>query len=135
MPGGLGKIDLYNKTTSKEKLSEVRRKGGRNSVKKRRKKKALQELVRTILEMPIERGAMADVDEMTSLDDMVSSNVSVKAGIIMAAVKKGLEGDTKAATMLFEIVGDKVDKQKVEVKSETPLAQTVIYLPDNGRDK
>lgn len=135
MPGGLGKIDLYNKTTSKEKLSEVRRKGGRNSVKKRREKKALQELVRTILEMPIERGAMADVDEMTSLDDMVSSNVSVKAGIIMAAVKKGLEGDTKAATMLFEIVGDKVDKQKVEVKSETPLAQTVIYLPDNGRDK
>lgn len=135
MPGGLGKIDLYNKTTSKEKLSEVRRKGGRNSVKKRREKKALQELVRTILEMPIERGAMADVDEMTSLDDMVSSNVSVKAGIIMAAVKKGLEGDTKAATMLFEIVGDKVDKQKVEIKSETPLAQTVIYLPDNGRDK
>ena len=57
----------------------------------------------------------------------------MRTGLLLAAIKKGLEGDVKAQEMLFTLTGEKVDKQELQIKNDTPLSQTVIYLPDNKR--
>ena len=132
MAGGKGKIADYNATQSPEQRKQNASWAGKASGKKRKENK---ELTKTLLDMALKPGQVADIDDIGSVAEMGKSNMDVRTGLILAAIKKGLEGDVKAQEMLFTLTGEKVDKQELQIKSDTPLSQTVIYLPDNKRGK
>ena len=131
--GGKGRIANYNASLSPEERKRNTSKAGKASVKKRREKKALRELANTILNMSLKHGEVDDIEDVGSISELGKANMDVRTGLILAAVKKGLAGDVKAQSLLFELTGEKVDKQEVELKGDTPLSQTLIYLPDNNR--
>lgn len=131
--GGKGRIANYNASLTPEERKASASRAAKASVKKRKEKKALRELVNTVLSMSLKKGELDDIDKVASISDLGKANIDVRTGLILAAVKKGLAGDVKAQALLLELTGEKVDKQEVELKSETPLSQTLIYLPDNKR--
>ncbi len=135
MAGGKGKIADYNATLTPEQRKQSASKAGSASGKKRKEKKELKAIAKTLLDMALKPGQVADIDEISSVAEMGKSNMDVRTGLLLAAIKKGLEGDMKAQEMLFTLTGEKVDKQELQIKSETPLSQTLIYLPDNKRGK
>lgn len=135
MAGGKGKIADYNATLTPEQRKQSASKAGSASGKKRKEKKELKAIAKTLLDMALKPGQVADIDEISSVAEMDKSNMDVRTGLLLAAIKKGLEGDMKAQEMLFTLTGEKVDKQELQIKSETPLSQTLIYLPDNKRGK
>ena len=85
------------------------------------------------MNMSLKHGEVDDIEDVGSISELGKANMDVRTGLILAAVKKGLAGDVKAQSLLFELTGEKVDKQEVELKGDTPLSQTLIYLPDNNR--
>lgn len=131
--GGKGRIANYNASLTPEERKQSASKAAKASVKKRREKKALRDLVNTVLSMPLKHGEVDDIEKVASISELGKSNMDVRTGLILAAVKKGLAGDVKAQQLLLELTGEKIDKQEIELKSETPLSQTLIYLPDNKR--
>lgn len=135
MAGGKGKIADYNATQTPEQRKQNASWAGKASGKKRKENKELKEIAKTLLDMALKPGQVADIADIGSVAEMGKSNMDVRTGLILAAIKKGLEGDVKAQEMLFTLTGEKVDKQELQIKSDTPLSQTVIYLPDNKRGK
>lgn len=135
MAGGRGRIADYNATLTPEQRKQAAIKAAKAGGQKMKEKKALKELARTILNMKLKPGQLDELNETGSISELGKSNMDVRTGLILAAVKRGLAGDIKAQEMLFTLTGEKVDKQELQLKSETPLSQTLIYLPDNGRGK
>lgn len=134
MAGGKGKIAEYNASITPAELKANQKKGGKKSGESRRAKKTARELAQTILDMALKpTEPLNDVESVDCLKQLTKENVNVKTAMILAAVKKALEGDIKAQEMLLTLAGEKIDKQELEIKSETPLSQTLIYLPDNNR--
>ena len=137
MAGGPGRIADYNASITPDELKANKKKGGKNSGKSRREKKTVREIAKALLSLSLKPDSditpLTEVDGVGSLKELTKGNVDVKTAMLMAAVKKALEGDIKAQEMLLELTGEKVDKQEMTIKSDTPLSQTVIYLPDNKR--
>lgn len=131
--GGKGKIANYNASLTPEERKQSASKAGKASVKSRQEKKALKDIAKTLLDMALKPGQVPDIENISSVAEMGKSNMDVRTGLLLAAIKKGLEGDVKAQEMLFTLTGEKVDKQELQIKNDTPLSQTVIYLPDNKR--
>ncbi len=131
-----GKENLIPVTKrAKDEAREISRKGGKASGKARREKKTMAKIAEMMLELSLKPKAQAvEIDEVTSLTELANQNVSVQTAMIMALTKNALEGDCKSIDMLLTLTGQKVEKQELNIKSETPLSQTLIYLPDNGRD-
>ena len=95
----------------------------------------MAKIAEMMLELSLKpRGKAVEIDEVDNLTELAGQNVSVQTAMIMALTKNALEGDCKSIDMLLTLTGQKVDKQELNIKSETPLSQTLIYLPDNGRD-
>lgn len=137
MAGGPGKIADYNASITPDELKANKKKGGKNSGKSRREKKTVREIAKALLNLSLKTETddtpYTEIEGVASLKELTKGNVDVKTAMLMAAVKKALSGDIKAQEMLLELTGEKVDKQEMTIKSDTPLSQTVIYLPDNKR--
>lgn len=131
-----GKENLIPVTKrTKDEAREISRKGGKASGKARREKKTMAMIAAKMLDLSLKsKGQAVDIDEVETLTELAGQNVSVQTAMIMALTKNALEGDCKSIDMLLTLTGQKVEKQELQIKSDTPLSQTLIYLPDNGRD-
>ena len=106
-----------NKRTKREQR-EITQKGGKASGKARRQKKTMQELMKATLLLALkDKGDVADVDAETTLPGLAGQNMSVMQALVLAQVKKGLEGDGNAFDRIMELVGEKVSKQEITVNS------------------
>ena len=97
---------------------EMGKKGGKASGRARRKKKTMQELMKATLSLALKKdGKITDVEVESNLPGLAGQNMSVMQALVLAQVKKGLEGDGNALDRIMELIGEKVNKQEITINS------------------
>lgn len=104
----------FSERTEKEQR-EIRQKGGRASVKARRKKAQWKEEARAILELAMKdpgevidghkAGRPKSLDKMKSLKDLQKTNMKAGDGVLAAMLANALHGDRMSAQLLFQLTG------------------------------
>ena len=100
-----GKDNLKVPTSEEARVNG--KKGGLASAKARREKKAFKETLETLLGMTIEDGDGVSIDDIQSLAAAEGRNISVQEAILIAQIKKAMDGDTKAAEYVRDSIGQK----------------------------
>lgn len=104
-------------------------KGAAAAAKKKREKRAMQETLRALLEMPLELGK---IDDIKCLRDAGSANLTIKQAILIAQVAKAVNGDTQAAIFVRDSSGN---KPKEEVKVTTNDSETITRIEEYLKGK
>lgn len=105
--------------------SEARERGAAGGVKSgesRRRKRAMREVLDDLLQMPLKRGELKNVE---CLGDLMSPNgkinllngkinVTVEQAVLLGQVVLAMQGNTKAATFLRDTAGQKILKDAEE---------------------
>lgn len=99
---------------SGEQAAKMGRKGGIASGIARRKKKAMQEVTKEILNMPLKPEDIDNICDITSFYSFKDKNITVQEAITISIIQKALKGDYKAAAFLRDTAGEKA-AEKVEV--------------------
>ena len=90
------------------------------SAAKRRERKAMQEIARIVLDMPLEPGEVEEIEGL-SFEDCPDANLTLGQAAVLAVAKKAKRGDVQALVFLRDTAGEKpVDK--VEVSSDVAAA-------------
>ncbi len=117
-----GNLKPFSERTEREQR-EIRRKGGKASGRARRKKKTMQELMKATLELALKKdGNITDAEIEKNLPGLAGQNMSVMQALVLAQVKKGLEGDGNAFDRIMELIGEKVNKQEITINSNNPYS-------------
>lgn len=87
---------------------ETAKKGGIASGKARREKRAMKDTLAELLAMPLENNALDNLEEIQSLAETNGRNISVQEAIMLAQIRKAIEGDTKAAEYVRDTSGNKL---------------------------
>ena len=99
---------------------EQGRRGGKASAKKRAERKAMQEIARIALDMPLEQGELSDMEGL-AFEDYPDANLTLGQAAVLAVAKKAKRGDVAALQFLRDTAGEKpVDK--VEVSGDVAAA-------------
>lgn len=85
--------------------AEELRKGGQNSGKARKQKKAMKDIVELVLQMPLKEGKETSVESIKSLASANGKNISVQEALVLKLTQKALKGDIKALRLLLEMAG------------------------------
>ncbi|MBR4958950.1 MAG: hypothetical protein IKY55_06060 [Phascolarctobacterium sp.] len=97
---------------------EMGKKGGKASGRARRKKKTMQDLMKATLALALKKdGKITDAELEQNLPGLAGQNMSVMQALVLAQVKKGLEGDGNAFDRIMELVGEKVSKQEITLNT------------------
>lgn len=99
-------------------------KAGKASVKKKRERKALQEITRIVLDMPLEAGDLADIEGIT-FEDYPDVNLTLGQKAVLAAAKRAMSGDVAALQFLRDTAGEK-PVERVEVSGDVAEAAKSI---------
>lgn len=99
---------------SKEEVRAIGSKGGKASVKSRRRKKNLKEKMELLLSLPAADNDKAQLAAM-GVDDADMDNEMVLATSMLLAA---LNGDTKAFDRVIDIVGKSVQREELELKKQ-----------------
>lgn len=103
------------RTPTTEEARKIGAKGGIASGKARREKKAMKDTLAELLTMPLENGALDNLEEIQSIAEMNGKSISVQEAIMLAQIRKAVEGDTKAAEYIRDTSGQKPsDKMNIE---------------------
>lgn len=99
-------------------------KAGKASAAKKRERKAMQELARIVLDMPVEKG---DLDEIEGIvfDEFPDKNLTIGELSVLAVAKKAKRGDIAALTFLRDTAGERPVEQ-VEVSGDVQSAAAEI---------
>ena len=89
---------------------EEQRKGGQNSGKARREKKAMRERLQILLTLPVEKGKLKDIEKIKDFGELQKANITVEDAMIVAVMLKALGGDIPAATFIRDTLGEKPSK-------------------------
>jgi len=125
---------------SKSETRELGRKGGINSGKARREKKTFGQIASLLLDLSLrENGDRAEIEVKKSLQGVAGENVSVKVALMLALIKKGLDGDIAAIDKLICLIGDRTDNRKKNQLEEDYLEwrkkklETVVNALSEGK--
>lgn len=105
--------------TSKQ-AREYGKKGGKASAKKRKERKKMQEIAKIVLDMPVEPGALKDLEGIT-FEDYPDVNLTIGELSVLAVAKKAKKGDVSALTFLRDTAGEKPIEQ-IEVTGDITQA-------------
>lgn len=111
-----------NPCRSKSEARERGAAGGRASGEARRRKRAMREVLDDLLQMPLKRGELKNVE---CLGDLMGPNgkinllngkinVTVEQAVLLGQVVLAMQGNTKAATFLRDTAGQKILKDDEE---------------------
>lgn len=103
---------------------ESARKAGKASAAKRRERKAMREIARIVLDMPVMAGKLDDIEKM-AFADVPEAHLTVGQKAVLAVAAKAAEGDVVALTFLRDTAGEK-PADKVEVSGEVAAAASDI---------
>lgn len=81
---------------------EIAKKGGKASGKARRQKKQMAEILNEFLEMPIKEGPLTKVNSLSKINR--ASNILVKEAIMLAAIKRSINGDPQSTRLVLEML-------------------------------
>lgn len=78
----------------------------------------MRETAAAILNMPMKKGAVYDIDKARNVESVKGKNVTVQDAIVMKQAEKAMKGDTRSAEFIHELVeptkgilGDVSDKE------------------------
>lgn len=103
---------------------ESARKAGKASAAKRKERKAMQEIARIVLDMPLEAGDLADIEGI-SFDEYPDANLTLGQAAVLAVAKKAKRGDVQALQFLRDTAGEK-PVERVEVSGDVADAARSI---------
>ncbi len=109
-----------NRCFTSEQLSEWGRKGGKANAEQHKKRKALKDTLEILMNMPINKGKVADIEGIRSFAELNGKNITVDQAIMIRVVQKALKGDLNAVAMMRDTVGEK-PTDKMEIKDTTPV--------------
>ena len=116
-----GNIQEINAKLTPAQRKDRAKKAGKASGEARRKKKTMQELMKSTLMLALKTdGKITDADLENSLPELAGKNMSVMQALVLAQVKRGLEGDGYAFDRIMELIGEKVSKQEITVTNTNP---------------
>lgn len=124
-------IPMNRRTKSEQRA--IAEKGGKASGKARRDKRDQRAVILEIMSLPLSDG---NVDRLKALANAENSNMSVNTAIVIAQVRKALEGDVKAAEYLRDTAGWKpADRVQLDndVKIDDSIRSIDSYL--RGKEK
>lgn len=122
------KNNLRKLTT--EEAREIGRKGGKASVKARRKKKAMKERLEILFDLPLEDKKAYDIEDAESMAAVQGKNISVQDLIILAQIKKAIKGDTTAAAFVRDTAGQN-PATVIQADIDTDLNVKIDYGDDD----
>lgn len=112
-----------NPCRSKSEARERGAAGGRASGEARRRKRAMREVLDDLLQMPLKRGELKNVECLSDLTgpngklNLLNNpkvNLTVEQVVLLAQVFLAANGNTKAATFLRDTAGQKILKDAEE---------------------
>lgn len=103
-----------------EQRRESARKAGKASAKARRERKAMSEIARIVLDMPLEAGDLEEIEGL-SFEDYPDANLTLGQAAVLAVAKKAKRGDVQALMFLRDTAGEK-PVEKVEVSGDVAEA-------------
>lgn len=117
------------KRPSSEEARELGRRGGVASGKARRRRKALREAADIFLALPL-----PDKDEVKRLRKLGlgMDDIDVQMGIVARLAQMAMLGDTKAAKLLFDIVGPESETNYLDATDDDPITQSLNEEFGNG---
>lgn len=110
------------KRPSSEEARELGRRGGIASGIARRRRKALREAADIFLALPL-----PDKDEVKRLRKLGldRDDIDVQMGIVARLAQMAMLGDTKAAKLLFDIVGPEPETNYLDATNDDPITQSL----------
>ena len=102
-------------------------KGGIESGKARRRKKAMKESFEMLLSMPMKDGKCADMKKIKSFADIKGKNITVEEATCIAVAQKGLKGDLRAVELMLAILGESPSiKIEADINNTNPYDQLSV---------
>ena len=110
------------KRPTSEEARELGRRGGIASGIARRRRKALREAADIFLALPL-----PDKDEVKRLRKLGldRDDIDVQMGIVARLAQMAMLGDTKAAKLLFDIVGPEPETNYLDATNDDPITQSL----------
>ena len=110
------------KRPTSEEARELGRRGGIASGIARRRRKALREAADIFLALPL-----PDKDEVKRLRKLGldRDDIDVQMGIVARLAQMAMLGDTKAAKLLFDIVGPEPEANYLDDCDDDPITQSL----------
>ncbi len=117
------------KRPSSEEARELGRRGGIASGAARRRRKALREAADIFLALPL-----PDKDEVKRLRKLGlgMDDIDVQMGIVARLAQMAMLGDTKAAKLLFDIVGPEPETNYLDATNDDPITQSLNEVFGDG---
>lgn len=115
--------EITKDTFTPEQRREIASKGGKAKAESMKRRKALQEAILAILDIPTRTGKVCK--NLKSLEDAGGQNLTVEQTLILAQVKKALKGDTRAFEFLRDTAGMKPVEEH-EITAEVSPAQEAL---------
>ena len=116
----------FSKMTPEER-AECGRKGGTESGKTRRRKKAMKETLEVLLSMPMKSGKYADIENIKNFADIKGKNISVEEAMLISMIQKALHGNVPAFEAVRDTVGENPTKKiEADINNTNPYDQLSI---------
>lgn len=78
--------------TGSERARAAGRKGGKKSGETRRKRREMRETLEILLNMPLDKGALKDIEDLKNLKELKGKNITSQDAIIFALMKTAMGG-------------------------------------------
>lgn len=114
---------IPNSQRTPSELREITRKGGKASGRARRDKRALKEILTTLLELPY-----SDAEGHPGVSPITGKPLSNGEALMTTAFQKAMGGNMKALGKIIDILGVKIMKQ--ETTGELKLEQVDNRTPE-----
>ena len=120
--------------------------GGKRSGEKKRENRKMKEIAELILTLPLSSGKSKLIDQIKSLDEVDTANLSTGTAILLAQVKRALQGNTAAFIAVRDTSGNKPVEEVnlfpeevlpiiVNDISERPAGHRGVCFIDNIKDR
>lgn len=103
-----------------EECAEAGRIGGIRSGEAKREKKKMKEVLQVLLQMPLKKGKVYDVDEIKNFASLKGKNIDVQTAILIKQLQLALSGDRASAEFIRDTSGQK-PKEDIKVDANIPI--------------
>lgn len=121
-----------------EEVKAATRKGGIASGESKRRKKAMQEELIAILNLPVKRKdrkdingkalSLLDTDKAKALEDFQRQNTTVQTQILLKITEMAVKGDLRAIQLIMDLTVDKT--LNVEMNANVDQKTTLVTAED-----
>ena len=130
MPGNPHTLKSFSTATEEERqrMKECSSKGGKASGEAKRRKKLMRENLEILCQLSLKSGRATDIESIKNFVELKGKNITVEQAMLLAQIKKALNGDSTAMTFIRDTMGQKpVDEKKVETNStESSLLAEIV---------